>query len=178
MSCWAWFSGLRVSLSLWGNTPIQICWRQWLDSTDYCCSGHLKFSFPLLKCSRVELFYEPQTPSPVRKPEKSKSHLLTLPIVWACRLLSVVCHNQRDTHVPPACSGFGSPLIPAPVCLYMSCACLNLNRRRGVVRGGKGEALSEAVHYCLQKSQSQLVGRRGGMIRQYWLIQDEFSLWE
>lgn len=67
---------------------------------------------------------------PLRKPEKSKSHLLTLPIVWTCRLLSVACHNQWDTHVPPACSGAGSR-IPAPVCLYMSCACLNLNRGRG-----------------------------------------------
>lgn len=74
----------------------------------------------------------------VRKPKKSKSHLLTLPIVWACRLLSVACHHQWDTRVPPACSGFGSPLISAPVCLYMSCACLNLNRCSGWSKGGKG----------------------------------------
>lgn len=67
---------------------------------------------------------------PLRKPEKSKRHLLTLPIVWTCRLLSVACHNQWDAHVPPACSGVGSR-VPAPVCLYMSWACLNLNRCRG-----------------------------------------------
>lgn len=90
----------------------------------------------------------------VRKPKKSKNHLLTLPIVWACRLLSAACHNQPDTHVPPACSGFGSPLIPAPVCLYMSCACLNLNRC-GAGAKGEGRWLSlEAVHYWVQKGQN------------------------
>lgn len=44
-----------------------------------------------------------------REPVKSKSHLLTLPIVWPCRLLSVACHNQQATCVPRACLGFGSP---------------------------------------------------------------------
>ena len=39
-------------------------------------------------------------------------------------------------------------------------------------------ALSEAVRYCVQKSQNQLVGRWGGTIGQFWLIKDEFSLWK
>lgn len=132
------------------------------------CSSHLKISFLLLKCYRVEAIssstsYKIPACCHVMKPEKSKSHLLTLPIVWACRLLSVVCHNQRDTHVPSACSGFGGPLLPAPVCLYMSCACLNLNRHRRVERGRKGDA--SVSHGSLrQRSQTQRTGKQGGLI--------------
>lgn len=127
-----------------------------ISKPDDYCSGHLKILFLLLKCYRVDNISSSRSckvPAccSVRKPEKSKSHLLTLPIVWPCLLLSVACHNQQDTHVPPACSGFGSPLIPAPVCLYMSCACLNLNRCRGWSKGdGRVRALSETVHYCVQ----------------------------
>lgn len=44
------------------------------------------------------------------EPGKSKSHLLTPPIVWPCRLLSAACHNQRATRVPRACLGFGRAL--------------------------------------------------------------------
>lgn len=107
---------------------------------------------------------------PLGSQKKSKSHLLTLPIVQACCLLSVACHNQQDTHVPPACSEFGSSLIPAPVCLYMSCACLNSNRCR--VWGEQGEKGTDYVHsgslLCVEdpKSHVSFVERWDSTIRQ------------
>lgn len=86
------------------------------------------------------------------EPGKSKSHLLTPPIVWPCRLLSAARHNQRATRVPRACLGSGRAL---------PCTCLlmhelgmfgskELTERRG--RQG-GESPPGAFHQAAWRSQ-------------------------
>lgn len=91
--------------------------------------------------------------------QENQIHLLTLPIVWPCRLLSVACHNRQATCVPRACLGFGSP-VPC-TCLLMHELCM-FESKQLTGKEGKGGGKSGAFHYSAQRSQGPMVLWRQG----------------
>lgn len=101
------------------------------------------------------------------EPGKSKSHLLTPPIVCPCRLLSGARHNQPATRVPRACLGFGRAL---------PCTCLlmhelgmfdskELTGRQGKGGGREGSHCQALFMRLLWRSQAAVMPWRQ---RRHW----------